>query len=100
MKIALFVLGIVVCVAGFSLTAWTWYNAAHYNRLSEPSAYAGPVLIILGALRMVRAASTVSLPSFIRLVVVGIAILVGYGDSAAIKATFPNAQEISSANNH
>jgi hypothetical protein len=91
MKALYFILGIVLLVFGVAMTSYTWYNAAYKNDISEASAYAGPVLVILGALRIVRAAAAVPLPSVARIAVVGIAILCGYGNSAAIKAAFPQA---------
>jgi hypothetical protein len=91
MKIVLFIIGIVLLVAGFATTAWTWYDAARNGHVSDAAAYAGPVLIILGLLRLVRAAAVTPLPALVRFAVVGLAILVGYADSAAIKAVFPHA---------
>ena len=92
MKILLFIIGIVVLVVGLGLTGWTWYDAAENGRISVGSAYAGPVLVILGALRMFRASIAGPLPSVIRIAIVGVAIALGYGNSAAVKAIFPQAQ--------
>jgi hypothetical protein len=91
MKIAFFIIGIVVVVLGFLITGWTWLDAAANGHVSDAGAYAGPVLIILGLLRMLRAAAATPLPVLARLAVVGLAILLGYADSAAIKAAFPHA---------
>jgi hypothetical protein len=91
MKPVVFILGLVILVAGIGLTGWTWYDAAQNGRYSDGSAYAGPVLIVLGLLRMVRAAATIPLPGMVIMAGVGFAILIGYADSAAIKAAFPQA---------
>jgi len=100
MKIVVLIIGIVMVVVGLCLTVWTWYDAAANGRFSDASAYAGPVLLILGVLRMLRAAAAGPLPSFARLAVVGIAILVGYGNSAAVKAIFPQARPEVTTTNH
>jgi len=100
MKPAFFILGIVLLVSGVSMTAYTWYNAAFHSEISDASAYAGPVLVILGLLRMFRAAAVVPMPSMARLAVVGVAILCGYGNAAAVKAVFPQAHlEVSTTSN-
>jgi hypothetical protein len=91
MKFAFLIIGIVVLGLGCWLLGSTWYDAAFLGHFSEASAYAGPVLIILGLLRMARAASAVPLPQVFRLGVVGLAIATGYGNSALLKLAFPNA---------
>jgi xanthine/uracil permease len=91
MKLVLFIIGLVVLGLGAWLTGETWYSAAFQSHFSEASAYAGPVLIILGLLRIARAAMPVQLPSFFRIAVVLLAIGTGYGNSALIKMVYPNA---------
>jgi hypothetical protein len=99
MKIAFLLIGIVVLGFGCWLMGSTWYDAAYLGHFSEASAYAGPVLIILGLLRMVRAAAAGPLPQVFRIGVVGLAIATGYGNSALVKMAFPNAaHEKASAN--
>ncbi len=99
MKIAFLIIGIVVLGFGCWLTGETWYDAAFNSHFSEASAYAGPVLIILGLLRMARAAAAVALPQVFRLGVIGLAILTGYGNSALVKMAFPNAVHVKEAAN-
>jgi hypothetical protein len=94
MKIVGFILGIVVLVLGLGFTGFTWYSAYANGRIIGGLAYTGPVLIVLGCLRVVRAAAVVPLPSLGRIAVVGVAVLVGYGDSTAIKAIFPTDQVV------
>jgi hypothetical protein len=91
MKVTIFIIGVVVMVVGFALTGWTWYDAAENGRISEGCAYAGPVLIVLGALRMLRASVAGRLPIFVTIPVVGVAIGLGFGNSALVKAAFPQA---------
>jgi len=90
MKLVLLILGIVLLGFGLCTFGWTWYDASKNGRYSQAGAYAGPVLIVLGLLRILRAASATPLPSLARIAVVGVAILLGYADSAAIKAIYPN----------
>jgi len=100
MKPVNFIIGIVLLVFGVSMTIYTWYNAAYRNEISDASAYAGPVLMILGVLRMARSAAAVPMPAFGRLAIIGVAILCGYGNAAAVKAAFPQAHlEISTTTN-
>jgi hypothetical protein len=91
MKIIGFILGLIALAAGLSLTGWVWYRAAN-GQIDESTAYAGPVLIVLGGLRIVRAAAVVPLQLLARLAVIGMAILCGYGNSAIMKTMFPNDQ--------
>jgi hypothetical protein len=99
MKIVSFIIGICFLVSGFITTCTVWYDAAYHGRISDASAYAGPVLIVLGALAMLRAAAAVPLPALLRMAVVGAAMLLGYGNTAAVKAAFPQAQsEVSTTN--
>jgi uncharacterized membrane protein len=91
MKIAYFIIGIVLLVSGVSITVWTWYDVSTTGHYSAGSAYIGPVLVILGLLRMVRAAAAVPLPAVARLAIIGLAILCGYGNAAAIKSAYPQA---------
>jgi hypothetical protein len=97
MKLIVFILGIVLLVVGLGITGWVWYRASQ-GQINEPLAYTGPVLLVLGGLRMLRAAVVVPLPAVGRLAIVGLAILAGYGNAAAIKAVYPNDQVLASSN--
>ena len=100
MRIAGLIIGIVVLVVGLALTVWTWYRASFKGQIDEASAYAGPVCIVLGGLRMFRAAAVIPLQSLARIAVVGVAILIGYGNSALIKAIFPQDQVLTTTTTH
>ena len=95
MKALLFlILGTIFIGLGIYLTAANWYIAAHQNKIYAAQAYTGPVLFALGAFRILSSASILERNFIFRVCAIGIGFLLAVGNHAALKAVYPDAQEI------
>ncbi len=97
MKIFVLIIGIVFAVAGVGMTIYSWYAASSEGHILNAIAYPGPFLVVVGAWRIL-ASGMAAAPRMLRIVAVLIGIGAGYGNTAALKAAFPNDQVIASSN--
>jgi len=100
MKIILFILGLVISVAGLGITVYGWYVAHTQGRIFDGLSYSGPFLLIVGLWRVLSSATAARPPAIFRMVAVLIGFAAGFGNTAALKATFPGDQIISTHATH
>jgi hypothetical protein len=100
LKILLFIIGIVVTVSGLGITIYGWHTASTLGRIYEGLAYSGPVLLVLGAWRVLGSLMAARLPVVFRLIAGGVAFGAGYGNTSLLKATFPEDKFIATNTSH
>ena len=96
MRIAILIFGLLFTGAGVGMTGYSWYDAASTSTIVDGLAFGGPVLLVVGIYRIIRAG--IVMPYLFRFVAVGIGLAVGYANVSIQKTLFPSDRIVATTN--